>query len=75
VAAPARQHSHRMTSTDPLTQRPTTRAAVDPNPVTGPGRLDQHARSPGPPAVAELPLYRLHLMRIEYLLMGSVLPP
>jgi hypothetical protein len=60
-----------MTSTDPLPQRSTTRAAVDPDPVTGPGKLDRRARSSrSPGASAELPLYRLHLMRIGYLVMA-----
>ena len=67
----ARQHAHFMTSTEPLTQRSTTRTAVDPDPVTGPGELDQRARSSrSRSAGAELPLYRVHLMRIGYLLMG-----
>ena len=60
-----------MTSTDPLTQRSSSRAAVDPDPVTGSGRLDRRARSArSRSAVVELPLYRLHLMRIGYLVMG-----
>jgi hypothetical protein len=58
-----------MTSTDPLTRR--SSAAVDSDSVTGPGRLDPRTRSArSRSAVAELPLYRLHLMRLGYLVMG-----
>ena len=58
-----------MTSTDPLTRR--SSAAVASDSVTGPGRLDPRTRSARPrSAVAELPLYRLHLMRLGYLVMG-----
>ncbi len=60
-----------MTSTDPLAQRSTIRAAADSDPVTGLRKLDRRAgSSPSRSAVAELPLYRLHLMRIGYLVMG-----
>ncbi len=64
----ARQQSRCMTSTDPLTQHPTTSPAVDPDPVIAPGRP---AESSGERSIAaDLPLYRLHLMRIGYLFMG-----
>ena len=68
----AYQHARRMTFTDPPTQRPGTRAAVDRHPVAGPTTIDPTAR-PAPPSgavVAELPLWRLQLMRIGYLVMG-----
>ena len=68
----AYQHARRMTFTDPSTQRPGTRAAVDRHPVAGPTTIDPTA-CPAPPSgavVAELPLWRLQLMRIGYLVMG-----
>ncbi len=68
---PARQQPQRMTSTDPLTQRPSIPTAVDPVSVTGAADVDRHARSARPrSAVPELPLYRLHLMRVGYLVLG-----
>ena len=61
-----------MTSTDPLTQHPSTRTAVDAVSVDGAAQVDRRARSARPrgTAGAEVPLYRLHLMRIGYLVMG-----
>ena len=61
-----------MTSTDPLAQRSTTRTAVEPVSVAGAGKLDRRARSTQPRSAvgAELPLYRLHLMRVGYLVLG-----
>ncbi len=61
-----------MTSTDPLTQHPSTRTAVDAVSVDGAAQVDRRARStrPSRTAGAEVPLYRLHLMRIGYLVMG-----
>jgi hypothetical protein len=60
-----------MTSTDPRTQHRTISPPVDSNPVIGAGGLGRRARtSPNRGAVAELPLYRLHLLRIGYLVMG-----
>ena len=61
-----------MTFIDPPTQHSSTCAAVDRHPVAGPTTIDHSARSapPSDAVVAALPLWRLQLMRIGYLVMG-----
>ena len=61
-----------MTFIDPPIKRSGTRAAVDRHPVAAPTTVDHSARSapPSGAVVAALPLWRLNLMRIGYLMMG-----
>jgi hypothetical protein len=61
-----------MSFVEPLTERCCASSGGDPVCVAGPATLGHTARSarPRPAAVAELPLWRLHLMRLGYLMMG-----
>jgi hypothetical protein len=61
-----------MTFTDRLPQRPRTRAAVEPGSVVEATDVDGRAPSARLRTAArtELPLYRLHLMRVGYLVLG-----